>query len=64
MSLIAKEGRSGRALSRKGYEIPDDDVFAMTVFTAPKDAIEDIGENIDLAKKPAVMPEKNRKRII
>lgn len=63
ISLLAKQGRSGRALSLKGYENPDNDVFAMTVFTALKDAIEDIGLNIDLAKKPVVMPEK-KKRII
>ena len=63
ISLLAKQGREARALSLKGYENPDNDVFAMTVFTALKDAIADIGLNIDLAKKPDVMPEKKRRII-
>lgn len=63
LSLLAKQGRSGRALSLKGFENPDNDVFAVTVFTALKDAIDDIGLNMDLAKRAAVVPEK-KKRLI
>jgi hypothetical protein len=62
-SLLAKQGRAGRALNLKGYENPDNDIFAMTVFTALKDAIADVGLNFDLAKKPVDVPEKTRRLI-
>lgn len=61
VSLLSKVGRDMRNLSLRGFENPDNTVFAVSILTALHDAVEAVGLNFDLAKKPiSQKPEKKR----